>query len=549
MSNTNCGFVGNSDIYGVGIRIGYYTQALAVWFSNFFFLREARDLRAVNGLFLLALAIIILVYTHNTNDSYAIEVFLLMQIGLCLGSISIMDSTRYSSKYLTASKERLLLRTILLNLGLTYNLYFWWSGLDAYQATPCGTFAFYFLRANLYGRLRTVMKVFAVAGLVWRTLFTTIYEAGKVLRRYRFKKARQQFIRNTQEETIAPLLPIEDLVISLPSEAVQASIPAQTTGPNASGNANRLSATICPDKGKDQHAQVVQQTPIPNCTNDRSKAREDSTKASATVTKDLPVKPVHSTKPRSPTDFSFPEIYGAEKYLSQILSRSLQETKPCAKEPPFYRASCLLRRTKTVVTPKSSLDLSLSAQLKNQIRIIWADQNTRYIRDTLSVHSKATGSQIHRWPIVISRLLSSTAKSPAPDWQAVAIASDIQLSQLPLIIPRKVWLFNFIQSFGIIVILIVQIELTIVWNHIQSIQALRSVEQLFPLILGVGGLAKVFWGKWKELKKGYKEDEEVKGKRLSKYELAMEKYLKWKKQQEEVETSANVNASVTPLPT
>lgn len=40
----SCGFVGNTDILGIGIRIGYYAQAIAVWFSNYFLYREAKAL-------------------------------------------------------------------------------------------------------------------------------------------------------------------------------------------------------------------------------------------------------------------------------------------------------------------------------------------------------------------------------------------------------------------------------------------------------------------------------------------------------------------------
>ena len=42
-------------------------------------------------------------------------------------------------------------------------------------------------------------------------------------------------------------------------------------------------------------------------------------------------------------------------------------------------------------------------------------------------------------------------------------------------------------------LLVVQVELTIVWNHFDGLKNLRSLGQLIPFILGVEGLLKVLW--------------------------------------------------------
>ena len=52
-----CTFAGTSDVFGIGIRIGYYSQVLAIWFSNYFYNREISSLRATNTLFLVAVVI------------------------------------------------------------------------------------------------------------------------------------------------------------------------------------------------------------------------------------------------------------------------------------------------------------------------------------------------------------------------------------------------------------------------------------------------------------------------------------------------------------
>ena len=133
-----CGFAGNSDIFGIGIRIGYYTQVLAVWFSNYFYFQEAKVLRAVNNLFLLALIIVGFVYFVNAQSTYVVHAFLLLQIGIVIGLVGITETARYATKYRETSRERLLLRMTIMIFGASFNVFFWWKGLDVMLPTPCG---------------------------------------------------------------------------------------------------------------------------------------------------------------------------------------------------------------------------------------------------------------------------------------------------------------------------------------------------------------------------------------------------------------------------
>ena len=522
MSNSTCGFKGNSDIYGVGIRIGYYTQALTAWFSNFFVLREANDIRAVNGLFLFALLIVILIYSHNAHGVYAIEDFLLIQIGLCLGSVSIMDSTRYSTKYIRASKERLTLKLILLNAGLAYNFYFWWFGLDAMQVTPCGTYAFYFARANLYGRMRIIMKVLTVFGIAWRTLFTTLWEAGKALRWYRIRPARVLFVCAASSEGLKQdekavlkdahlQVPIIERATTLPADFLTRS----STKPIFSND--KLERPALKPFTSDVKTNII--------TTETNRVHLKTTKTK------MDLKLSISAKAQEDAVVSFSSIWKAEKYLDNVLSA---ENSMLPEKKPFFK---ILGSTIYIRTPKSTVSFRKSASsfIKSTFTITWSDMNTRYIRDTLSIHSKAAEIPTSRWPFTVDRILERKAMGSSPDWEAVAVASDVKLSQMPLIIPRRIWVFKIIQSLLIIVILVVQIELTIVWNRIQEIQNLSSIGQLIPLIIGIGGFTKVCWSKWRLLgRSGKEEDGKVERTDSSDYEEAMEKYLKWKKKREDL---------------
>lgn len=104
------------------------------------------------------------------------------------------------------------------------------------------------------------------------------------------------------------------------------------------------------------------------------------------------------------------------------------------------------------------------------------------------------------------------------------------------------------ETLVIIVMLVVQVELTIAWNHVSGLQTLNTLGQLIPCILGVGGLVQVLWGKGKGLAKG--EDERIDGAgtgAADEYESAMAAFVAWKKEREEFATECageNVSGSI-----
>ena len=104
------------------------------------------------------------------------------------------------------------------------------------------------------------------------------------------------------------------------------------------------------------------------------------------------------------------------------------------------------------------------------------------------------------------------------------------------------------ETLVIIVMLVVQVELTIAWNHVSGLQTLNTLGQLIPCILGVGGLVQVLWGKGKGLVRG--EDERINGAgtgAADEYESAMAAFVAWKKDREEFATKGaeeNISGSI-----
>lgn len=60
----------------MGIRLGYYTQALSVWAANLWVPREAHFLHSVNILFIIAMIIGIGYLSHDPGNIYAIANFI-----------------------------------------------------------------------------------------------------------------------------------------------------------------------------------------------------------------------------------------------------------------------------------------------------------------------------------------------------------------------------------------------------------------------------------------------------------------------------------------
>jgi hypothetical protein len=173
-----CGFAGNPDVYGIGIRIGYYTQALAVWFANYFHFREAKVLRSVNNLFLIALTIVGIVYFNNARDVYAVEAFLLLYLGITVAVISMLDGSRFTSRYTETSNERMISKMLIYITGQIFSVYFWWTALDTMRCDIKETskHTMSVMYRYLVGHAR--YQIDAAQGLMMKTAMEVFGEVG-----------------------------------------------------------------------------------------------------------------------------------------------------------------------------------------------------------------------------------------------------------------------------------------------------------------------------------------------------------------------------------
>ena len=178
-----CGFSGNPDIYGLGIRIGYYSQALSVWTANFFVVSESKKLRSVNTLFMFAMFIGLIWISHDPTQTYAIEAFLLIQLLSTTWYVGILNQSKFSSKNWKFSPLRMVIQDLTLLGILSYSIWFWWIGLDRMQKTPCGTYIFFLSKVSLYGWYRSGFKILSAIAVAFNLIILSGHMAQLVQHR------------------------------------------------------------------------------------------------------------------------------------------------------------------------------------------------------------------------------------------------------------------------------------------------------------------------------------------------------------------------------
>lgn len=527
-----CGFAGNADIYGVGIRIGYYTQALAVWFADCFHHRESQVLRSVNKLFMFALVVAAGVYAANAPAGYVIEAFLLLQIGLAIGVVGIMESTRYSTRYTRRCRVRLISRALIVNASLIFNILFWWRGLDVMRSTPCfakgqpqdtnamsikmeqrETYVCYFSKVSIYGWYRTLMLVKSLCALAWTTWTRSSHDAAELLQQWRIGKDIEAFVAaaTAYQETLEGSTSI-------------GGNPKLDAGAEAGGTAVEDSNL----KPIDSKRELVDSQSNPQPSSIEGINRPPTLEANKKNDKPEEAENLPSTTGNALN--TFVAVREAEEVLNSIFSIY---TKPHAS--PNNKRYFQLFGGRVKFSMKRILRVEKQHQYSHfecwwtGMRGLWTNKPSRSHRWLLALHMAELRQHT---PMYFPRLLHHMYKvneaSGLPRWQTMAIASEVQLRQIPLEISPMVSTLMAIERLAIVMAVIVHVELTIAWNNISGLQSLTTLGQLIPFVLGVGGLLKVLWGKWRLVQSGVGESPERDSRPVGHYEAAMALYIQWK---------------------
>ena len=178
ITNQDCGFAGNSDIYGFGIRLGIYAQWVASILSKVFLVSESpnvlRDVVDANTIFSIAIFIATaLLTTGILGDVHAVEILILLHIYFGSTYIVFFDTLQYAEPTETGLTFWAQTVMIYITTGMSiYSLWFWFHGLDGLLSPQCDSFAFLFAQVTVQGPARTFFKFMAVVNMaIWGLYF------------------------------------------------------------------------------------------------------------------------------------------------------------------------------------------------------------------------------------------------------------------------------------------------------------------------------------------------------------------------------------------
>ncbi|KAG9788029.1 hypothetical protein ABEF93_005053 [Exophiala dermatitidis] len=133
-----CPIDGNSDYYGLGVRMGIYSSWLTSWFANNFLPEEIIGSLETNSIFLLALFATVFFYSVQENGIRVVDVLVIHQ--LCIGFLfSVMSLWGYRTMYYRTEGPGgrrhfggfgTHFRLVLMGMISAYGTWFWVEGVE-----------------------------------------------------------------------------------------------------------------------------------------------------------------------------------------------------------------------------------------------------------------------------------------------------------------------------------------------------------------------------------------------------------------------------------
>ncbi|KAL0638997.1 hypothetical protein Q9L58_001878 [Maublancomyces gigas] len=177
-----CGFQGNNDAYGLGIRLAMYIQWITCLLISCFFKAGASSVIVITNCFQLSMIIALLYLTiQQGSDLQVSEAYLMLTI--CAGGVTTFGTIdvrllhrfdRKDSEAYTAALGSAIQFSLQLVLS-AYGIWFIFTGMDSMQHPPCSRSGFLLARVDLYHWVRTFLKVGFVSGILG-LLFIPIFQ-------------------------------------------------------------------------------------------------------------------------------------------------------------------------------------------------------------------------------------------------------------------------------------------------------------------------------------------------------------------------------------
>lgn len=174
LQSTSCDHPGNSDFYGLGIRLGIYLQIFSTMLcmidpESSDVLYDAHD---SNAILLLAIFIAV-VKSTPTRSIELVDVVIMLRLiwliivcGFSLAHLTEEYKRAQKAKKLAAfitTPSALGFRALVVGLVSIYNVWFWFRGVGYFQHdNPCPTYVFFFAKLAANGGLQSFYKFTSV---------------------------------------------------------------------------------------------------------------------------------------------------------------------------------------------------------------------------------------------------------------------------------------------------------------------------------------------------------------------------------------------------
>jgi len=181
----NCQSIkGNSDMYGLGIRVGVYTQlAVSAFVDSFGDQEYSAGLipSTLCFLFALSVALSMALYDPNTNSS---EVYIIISLGNAVTAVMLSKIAKFNP---LKSNESYLLsygRLLLWGVWRASTSVYWWTLIHENYvdgSATCGTWGWIFFKVDLHGPFRTLNEAINVLEWIALGYFLLAYLIGTIL--------------------------------------------------------------------------------------------------------------------------------------------------------------------------------------------------------------------------------------------------------------------------------------------------------------------------------------------------------------------------------
>ncbi|KAG9029305.1 hypothetical protein FS837_003596, partial [Tulasnella sp. UAMH 9824] len=169
----SCGFDGDNNTYGLGIRLGVYIQWFCTALCNFLGPskeEEAKNMRGINLCFQASVTGGLLYITitggrsQGAGQLYAAEVWIMLY--LCLGGY-LMSGFEYERN---TPNIQGVFQHFLNTLWGSYAIWFIFTGMDQMAHPPCSHYSFFWTKVDMYHWSRVVYKILLIIIAVVSTL-------------------------------------------------------------------------------------------------------------------------------------------------------------------------------------------------------------------------------------------------------------------------------------------------------------------------------------------------------------------------------------------